>query len=80
LTSTSPLPVSGQQTVNPAKAKMPATSAQFKQQAPMQAANPARLCAQPGEPGGERIVTKQPVSNPCSSGSNYCVLACQNFY
>jgi hypothetical protein len=25
----------------------------------MQAANHARLCAQPGEPCGERIVTKQ---------------------
>ena len=56
---------------------MPATSAQPKQQPPMQAASPARLPAQRGELGGEIIVTKQPVSDPCSSGSHYSALACK---
>jgi hypothetical protein len=40
--------------------KMPTTDAP-KLQAPMEAANPARL--QTGEPRGEAIVTKQPVSD-----------------
>ena len=41
----------------------------------MQANNPAGLPAQLGEPAGETIVTKQPVSASRSSLSIYCALA-----